>query len=447
MSSTVYKRKSQLPLLAGDTWESEVVSRLPTDLCEKARELKAFQRVRNIASPYDLLRAILAYTLCGLSMRRLGCWAVLMGIGDISEAAWRKRLRACNGFALWLLSELIASPDPLDPLGSQAQGHILLVDATRLRVPGGSGDDWRVHLCYDFTSGRLGQVVVTDNHTAEGLLHFQLHPDDIVVADGGYGYRREATTAVGQKAHCVLRIHPATYPLQVEDGEAFNVFEWLRKGKCDEKEWSGRFLWKGEHLKVRLIAARLLPSKAEAARRRKTKKAKDVGRNITAETLESAGWILLITTLDRERWSKADVLRLYRTRWQVELVFKRMKQLLRLNQIRCKERASVEPTVRILLVAWALQEDVMCEIRELLAIGTAGENMPLSSWVLTGLCLDTFRSQVLGRWSWAGIGASLPSIKRFLSMGSRLRWHQETEVRAWLVTRCAASPTMLSNVA
>ena len=73
--------------LAADTWETEVVPRLPDSLYEKARDFRAFQRVRVIASPNELLRAVLAYTLCGLSMRRLGCWAGLIGVGDVSEAA------------------------------------------------------------------------------------------------------------------------------------------------------------------------------------------------------------------------------------------------------------------------------------------------------------------------------------------------------------------------
>ena len=58
------------------------------------------------------------------------------------------------------------------------------------------------------------------------------------------------------------------------------------------------------------------------------------------------------------RLGPADVLRLYRARWQVELVFKRMKQLLRFNQLRSTNRTTVEATVRALLVAWALQEDM-----------------------------------------------------------------------------------------
>ena len=98
---------------------------------------------------------------------------MLIGLGDLSAAAWRKRLRACHAWVRWRVRERVAVPTMPGSRHTRPRGRIRLIDASALRQPGGTGDDWRWPLADDCTAGRMGPVVVTDDQTGAQLAHDQ----------------------------------------------------------------------------------------------------------------------------------------------------------------------------------------------------------------------------------------------------------------------------------
>jgi hypothetical protein len=78
---------------------------------------------------------------------------VLTAVANLSQVAWLKRLRQARPWVLWLLIERLAVSTPalVRPL---APSRLVLIDATRLKEPGGTGDDWRVPLGSDLLAGR-----------------------------------------------------------------------------------------------------------------------------------------------------------------------------------------------------------------------------------------------------------------------------------------------------
>ncbi|HXR65588.1 MAG TPA: transposase [Ktedonobacteraceae bacterium] len=442
-----------------DDWQKEIVSHLPEGWEEQAQALKAWQRAREIRNASDLLRGLLAYIYTAHSFAHGSMWSLVIGLGDVSANGWRKRLRQANAWGQWLLQELLSSSSTLAPwMVREGWGRILLLDGTHLTCRGPKGMVYRVHTAFDLLAGRLTQLKVTNKHVAERLEIFDIQAGDLLISDAINSLRERVAWVKGKGADLVVRFNQTAMPLEEKDGTSISVLAWLKSLRAPSGRVCRREVWishEGKRFCIRLIGLRLTAEQRLRVQRKKKREASKRQKNLSADTLYLAGWLLVVTTLPSESWSDQQVLSLYRSRWHIELIFKRIKQLLSLHRLRCTTAATALPTLVFLLLGWALAEEEGSAVR--LAMREAmqsthqmeeapswspqeptsswwhvGQSGPLSEWMLAEITVDLLCQQIRGSYTAARYRACLPHLQRFLGSGHRKRPHWYSQACVWL---------------
>lgn len=108
---------------------------------------------------------------------------------------------------------------------------------------------------------------------------------------------------------------------------------------------------------LRLIAWRMPAAEARRAQEQTRRRATRKGQRIRPETLEAVGYVFLLTTLAEV--DATTVLALYRTRWQIELAFKRLKSLLQVGQLKKTDAGSAQAWLQGKLLLACLVEKMI----------------------------------------------------------------------------------------
>jgi hypothetical protein len=199
--------------------------------------------------------------------------------------------------------------------------RLLLVDATVLTGPGSVGTDWRVHMLYDPYRAVPCGVEITGAEGGESFGRHNLMKGDLVVGDRGYGHFRGFIAALRTGADVLVRVEPGQMKLTLLSGDKLLLRELAKEVPLVGAVSFGA-VWHGpdsDCRKVRIVGVRTAK--------------KDV--------------LWMITNLGREVLSDAEAAEIYRFRWQIELLFKRLKSLMDLGDLRSREG----PTARAFIYA------------------------------------------------------------------------------------------------
>lgn len=356
-----------------------VLTILPEGWREKARELGALRRCRKVADAESLLRVLLIHLAEGCSLRETALRARRADLLDLSDVAIMDRLRNSREWFWWMNQQMMARWVRLGPQAVfSSRWQVRLIDGTRIKEPGPTGSSWLIHYSISLPSLSCDEMLVSAarGEKGESFRCFTAHPGDLLVGDRVYGVRPGIAHVARHGGDVLTRFALSNLPLQNKRGQGFDLLMRLRHLKPRQiGDWPVRLVEKGEPpLGGRVVAIAKTRQAAEQAQQQVRRQAqKHGGAQVRPETLESAKYVFVFTTAHAKDLSGGQALEMYRGRWQIELVFKRLKSILGLGHLRKIDPESSKAWLQgKLFVAFLIEALIRC-----------GESF--SPW---GYCLD-----------------------------------------------------------
>lgn len=312
-----------------------------------AGRTKVLKGLRKDKDPEQILRSLLIHLGCGYSLRETSVRIRQEKIADLSDVALLKRLKKSkdwlHGLCVSLLRES-AKPE------KRIRGReFRLFDSTTIKEQGKTGSLWRIHYSMKIPSLRCDFFRLTPakgKGNGDSLLQYPMNSGDYIIADRGYCHSKSLHYASSKGAYVCIRVNQHNLKLSDPSGHDFSLLTELENilGRVGNiGEWD--VLHPGENDKCvtgRICAIRKSAEATRKAQKKLREAAAKEGRKLQPETLLFARYIILFTTFPKSEFSAEMVLDGYRFRWQIELIFKRFKQLAQLGHLPKRDEVSVE---------------------------------------------------------------------------------------------------------
>ena len=314
-----------------------LMSFFPSDWKASACRTGALKGLRQDKSEENYLRVLLMHLGGGFSLRETAVRARQAQLADLSDVALLKRLRKGKDWLYELCCGLFAERGIKSPYNPGV--GLRLMDATVVKEPGQTGSLWRIHYSLQWPSLRCDFFKLTATEgkgSGETLRQFPVSPGDLILVDRGYCQAAGIHHVAAQKGSVTVRLNPHSIILHTLEGDDFQLLEKLKAIERTGQIASWKVLVPFEDKKP--VAARIcVVRKSKAAIAQAIKKlereASKNGSQLQPETRIYAEYIMVLTTFAEDLYSPTMILEWYRFRWQIELLFKRFKQIAQLGHL------------------------------------------------------------------------------------------------------------------
>ena len=311
-----------------------------------------FRKRKGKISPFDFL-VLMSIGQLGMKHPSLAGMATAIK-ARVSRVALHYRFNAeATAFMFkclcFVLQQKFSSLGQIDTKLLRPFGRVLIVDSSSWEVneslcatlPGSGGGaskaGCKLQAIYDYKRGELQFVEVTagthpDNRYTNNLPGM-LNKGDLILFDQGYFKLTMLEALVAKGVFFLTRFLVRTVVLDPVTRKRIDLHKHLSKMEGDTCEMD--VLIGGDKMPkvpVRLVALRVSEPVANERRRRLRKEAKKKGRTPSKHHLKMCDWTVMITNIP-QRWLPLEMVRaLYTVRWQIELLFKQLKSILRVHQ-------------------------------------------------------------------------------------------------------------------
>ena len=353
---------------ADEDWEL-LTTFFPAHWKDLAKASGALKGLRQDKGEENYLRVLMLHFGCGLSMRETVTRANEAKLAKLSSVALFKRLRKSREW-LYQLCRALFEERGIKP-AIATKHNLRLVDGTLIKEPGPTGAQWRIHYSLRWPALRCDYFKlspVEGEGTGESLRQFPMARGEHILADRGYCHASGIHFTAEQNSYVAVRLNPDGIVLQTPAGDPFNLLQKLkplqRSGQI--AVWNALVPFeKRPPVAVRICAIRKSKVAIALAHKQLRRKASKQGSELQPETLIYAEYVMVLTTFPEREFPAPFVLVCYRFRWQIELVFKRFKQIAQLGHLPKQDPESAKAWLYGKLFVALLTDKVLAQARAL----------------------------------------------------------------------------------
>jgi hypothetical protein len=285
------------------------------------------------------------------------------GLAEISDVALLKRLRNCGPWIQRISQGLSTSRRSIQaPQEFLGKYNLRAVDSTIVREQGAKGSQWRIHYSIRLPTLECDSFQLSSARTAESLKHLSIQSGDLILADRGYCRGEDLEWIKGCRAEYVVRLHSTSLPLTDRRNQPIDLLRCARSLRdFRPRQWAVQFTQQDRTYPGRLCIVRRSAASAQLEREKVLESARTSGQEASTERLALADYVLLVTSLTERDLTTHGVFEIYRSRWQIELSFKRLKSLLELGLLPKYDPDSSRAWLQVKLLTALLIEQLLIE--------------------------------------------------------------------------------------